>query len=104
VKLDMRRDGWLVKGSVNGVRFNGYIGCRWGRFFIMLEAGLREAANISVGDLVSMQVEPTATAKALAKAREQSKVTTAPPKGRRDATVMRRARVRRAARTARRAR
>jgi hypothetical protein len=29
VKLDPRRDGWLVKGTVNRTRFDGYIGYRW---------------------------------------------------------------------------
>jgi hypothetical protein len=28
VKLDPRRDGWLVKGTVNRTRFDGYIGYR----------------------------------------------------------------------------
>jgi hypothetical protein len=85
VKLDPRRDGWLVKGSVDGVRFDGYIGQRWGRFFVIIDAELRAAAKVSVGDTLAMVLEPTATAKALAKAREQSKVTTAPKKGRPDA-------------------
>ena len=104
VKLDTRRDGWLVRGSVNGVPFDGYIGHRWGRFFIMLEPKLREAANVLVGDVVSMIVEPTTSAKSLARARQQSKMTTAPAKGRSDATEMPRARVRRPARKASRAR
>jgi hypothetical protein len=85
VKLDPRRDGWLVKGTVNRTRFDGYIGYRWGRFFIMIEPELRSAAKVSVGDTLSMVVEPTATAKALAKARKQSKMTTAPKRGRADA-------------------
>jgi hypothetical protein len=85
VKLDPRRDGWLIKASVNGVRFESYIGYRWKRFFIMIEPVLREAAKVSVGDVVSMVVEPTMAATVLAKARVQSKVTTAPAKGRRDA-------------------
>jgi hypothetical protein len=100
VKLDARRDGWLVRGSVNGVRFDGYIGHRWGRFFIMLEPELRETAKVSIGDMVSVLVEPATTAMALAKARQQARVTTAPAKGRRDATAMPKAGVRRPARTA----
>jgi hypothetical protein len=78
VSLDPRRDGWLVKGTVNGVRFDAYIGKRWGRFFVIIDPELRAAAKLSVGDTLTMVLEPTATAKALAKAREQSKVTTAP--------------------------
>ena len=85
VKLAPRRDGWLVKGTVNGTPFDGYIGLRWGRFFIIIESDLRSAAKLSVGDTLSLMVEPTATLKALGKAREQSKVTTAPKKGRADA-------------------
>jgi hypothetical protein len=85
VKIGPRRDGWLIKGTVNATRFDGYIGFRWRRFFILIEPELRSAAKISVGDVLSMVVEPTTTAKTLAKAREQSKVTTAPKKGRADA-------------------
>jgi Domain of unknown function (DUF1905) len=85
IRLDPRRDGWLVTGTVNGVRFDGYIGRRWGRFFIIVDRELREAAGVSVGDTVTMAIAPTATLRALARAREQSKVTTAPKKGRADA-------------------
>jgi hypothetical protein len=85
VKLAPRRDGWLVTGTVNRVRFDGYIGFRWGRFFIIIEPELRSAAAVVVGDTLSVVVEPTTTRKALAKARKQSKVTTAPPKSRADA-------------------
>ena len=45
VRLDARRDGWLVKGTVNRVRFDGYIGCRWGRFFIIIDAELPKAPH-----------------------------------------------------------
>ena len=85
IRLDPRRDGWLVNATANGIRFDGYIGQRWGRFFIIIEPGLREAAKIVVGDTLTMVVAPTATKRALATARAQSKVTTAPRKGRPDA-------------------
>ena len=85
VRLDPRRDGWLVTGTANGIRFDGYIGYRWGRFFIIIDLEVREAAGVSVGDKLCMIVEPTATMRALNRAREQSKVTTAPKKGRPDA-------------------
>jgi hypothetical protein len=102
VKLDPRRDGWIVKGTLNRTRFDGYIGCRWGKFFIIIEPELRSAAKVSVGDTLSIAVEPTATAKALAKAREQSRMTTAPRRGRADAVepqaVRRRTSARRTAR------
>jgi hypothetical protein len=85
VRLDPRRDGWLVTGTANGIRFDGYIGYRWGGFFIIIDLEVREAAGVSVGDKLCMIVEPTATMRALNRAREQSKVTTAPKKGRPDA-------------------
>jgi hypothetical protein len=85
MRLDPRRDGWLIAGSANGVRFEGYIGQRWGRFFIIIERALREAAAVSVGDTLEMVIAPTLSARALARARAQAKVTTAPKKGRADA-------------------
>src|SRR5262249_61737238 len=59
VRLDPRRHGWLISGKVNGVRFDGYIGERWGRFFIMIDQELREAARVSVGDTLRLSIEPT---------------------------------------------
>lgn len=85
VRLDPRRDGWLIAGTANGIRFDGYIGQRWGRFFIIIAPGLREKTGVSVGDTLTMVIEPTATRRALAAARAQSKVTTAPKRGRADA-------------------
>jgi hypothetical protein len=85
VRLDPRRDGWLIKGTVNGVRFDGYIGQRWNRFFIIIDPDLCDAAHVSVGDKLSIIVEPTMSLRTFARAREQSKVTTAPKKGRPDA-------------------
>jgi hypothetical protein len=80
VALDARREGWLVAGTVNGVAFEGWIGFRWGRFFLMVDPALRSAAAVAVGDLVEVTVSPTTTATALAVAREQAKLTTAPRK------------------------
>src|ERR1700748_2824068 len=62
-RLAGRRHGWLVKGSANGAKFIGYIGDRWGRFFIALDEQVRRGADVSVGDLVVMVVEPAATEK-----------------------------------------
>jgi Domain of unknown function (DUF1905) len=84
VRLEGRRHGWLVVGTANGVRFDGYIGDRWNRFFIIIDRGLRDAANVAVGDTLKMTVEPTSSARVLALAREQSKVTTAPKTPRTD--------------------
>jgi hypothetical protein len=85
VRLAGRRHGWPVKGSVGGVRFSGYVGDRWGRFFVIVEPALRAAADIVVGDTLTVVVEPTRTAAAVARAVEQSKVTTQPGKARPDA-------------------
>src|SRR5712671_3565825 len=85
VRLEGRRHGWLVCGSANGVAFDGYIGERWNRFFITIDSGLRDAANVAVGDTLKMSVEPTSSASVLARARQQSKVTTQPKTPRADA-------------------
>jgi len=84
VRLDPRRHGWLIIGSANGVAFEGYIGQRWNRFFIIIDSGLQKAAKVAVGDTLRMIVEPTSSARALAQAREQSKMTTAPKNPRTD--------------------
>src|SRR5215470_20242880 len=78
VRLDRRRHGWLITGSANGVAFDGYIGERWNRFFIIIDSELRAAADVAVGDVLEMVVEPTSSARTLAHARALSKVTTAP--------------------------
>ena len=84
-RLAGRRHGWLVKGTANGATFNGYIGDRWGRFFIQLDDRLCKTAGASIGDSVSMVVEPTNTAEAYFHALEQSKMTTQPSRARSDA-------------------
>jgi len=85
VRLDPRRHGWLITGTVNGVPFDGYIGERWGRFFIIIEPALRKAAHVSVGDKLRVIVQPTFKLRVFRKAVTQSKVTTAPRKPRTDA-------------------
>src|SRR5215468_11102261 len=66
VPLDARREGWLVAGTVNGVAFEGWIGHRWGRFFMIIDAALRAAAGVRVGDRLELTVAPTSRASALA--------------------------------------
>jgi hypothetical protein len=78
-ELDPRREGWLVSGTLNGVAFEGWIGLRWKRYFIIVDA---EAIGAVVGDSIDVVVEPTTSATALAIAREQAKLTTAPRKPR----------------------
>jgi hypothetical protein len=87
VRLAGRRHGWVVAATANGVAFDGFIGERWNRFFIILEKDLRDSAKVSVGDLIQMTIRPTSSAAALLKAMEQSKVTTQPKTPRSDAIV-----------------
>jgi hypothetical protein len=86
VRLAGRRHGWVIAASANGVTFDGYIGERWNRFFIIIEKELREAAKVNVGDILKMTIRPTSSADALATALRQSKVTTQPKTPRSDAT------------------
>jgi hypothetical protein len=85
VRLDAKRHGWLVDGTANGKRFQGYVGERWGKFFIQIDADLRERADVGVGDTLKIAVAPTASPKALKIARELAQETTAPKKPRADA-------------------
>jgi hypothetical protein len=55
-KIDARRDGWLVHGTLNGTPFDGWIGYRWGRFYIIVEPELRAAAGVAVGDAIEVVV------------------------------------------------
>jgi len=87
VRLAGRRHGWLVTGTANGARFDGYIGERWNRFFITLDEVLRAAAGAAVGGQVTMVIGPTSTSKAYLTALEQSWLTTQPGKPRPDAVA-----------------
>jgi len=78
VRLAGRRHGWLVRGMVNGVRFDGYIGERWNQFFLALDEALRDAARISAGDRVTVVIAPSATRRAYDAACRQSEATTQP--------------------------
>jgi hypothetical protein len=86
-RLAGRRHGWLVKGTANGSKFHGYIGERWGRFFIALDERLRKAAGVSVGDPVKMAIEPTATRAAYLHAVAQSECSTQPKNARPDSVA-----------------
>jgi uncharacterized protein DUF1905 len=85
VRLGSRRHGWLITGTVNGVRFDGYIGERWGRFFIIIDPELRKEAGVSVGDTLRIIIQPTSTGRVFERAVEQSKMTTQPRTARPDA-------------------
>lgn len=88
VRLAQRRHGWPVTGTVNRVRFDSYIGERWGRFFITIDPELRAAAGVAVGDKLKIVVQPTTSPKVFERALEQSKQTTQPKTARPDAIVM----------------
>src|SRR5262245_22087685 len=49
--------GHLVRGTLNGKRFEGWIGRRWGKRFVLVDEALRRAAGISVGDPVKVVLE-----------------------------------------------
>jgi hypothetical protein len=85
MRLAGRRHGWLVRGTLDGVAFDGYIGERWGRFFIIVERALQKAAAISIGEPVVLVVEPTTDQLVLERAILLSKRTTQPKKARVDA-------------------
>lgn len=78
VKIDPRRDGWLIRGTMNKIRFLGWIGYRWGRFFIIVDPEMRETLGVEVGARIVFVVEPTSSAAAMKIAREQARLTTAP--------------------------
>jgi Domain of unknown function (DUF1905) len=83
-RLAGRRHGWPISGSLNGTKFDGYVGERWGRFFIIVDEDLREAAGVAAGDRVALVVAPTDKPGAVKKAIEQSRQTTQPAKARAD--------------------
>ena len=85
VRLAGRRHGWLVSGTANGARFHGYVGERWGRYFITLDEALLDAAGVTVGETVTMVVAPASTRAVYDEACRQSLVTTQPGRARADA-------------------
>jgi hypothetical protein len=46
----------LVTGTIDGTPFDGWIGKRWGRFFIIIDQALRKRAGVAVGDRVEIAV------------------------------------------------
>ena len=53
-----KRPGWLVTGTLGGRPFDGWIGHRWGRFFVLVDEDLRKAAGLAAGDEVEVVLEP----------------------------------------------
>jgi hypothetical protein len=52
------REGHLVRGKIDGVRFDGWIGRRWGRFFLLVDAALQRKAGVKVGDMLQVELAP----------------------------------------------
>jgi hypothetical protein len=54
------KEGHLVRGTLAGTPFEGWIGYRWGRRFILTDEELCEKAKVKVGDVVEVILEPRA--------------------------------------------
>lgn len=52
------KTGYLVEGSLNDEPFEGFIGKRWGRRFILIDAALQKRAGAKVGDVVVVKIAP----------------------------------------------
>lgn len=57
------KTGHLVKGTLNDAAFEGFIGKRWGRSFILVDAALQKRAGAKVGDVAVVKVTPRAPSK-----------------------------------------
>ena len=84
-RLAGRRHGWPITGTINGVRFSGYVGERWNRFFITIDRTLRSEAKAQPGHPAKLVIKPSSAAEVVALAIEQSKLTTQPKTARPDA-------------------
>ena len=80
IRLAGRRHGWPVRGRAGRKRFTGYVGERWGRFFVMIDA---DALGVRPGATIAVALEPTRDAEIVAAAIAQSRATTEPKKARR---------------------
>lgn len=78
VPLDDRREGWPIEGRLNNILFKGWIGFRWGKYFVIVDEALCKKAKAKVGDTVDLALKPTRSIVALRIAKEQAKLTTAP--------------------------
>jgi Domain of unknown function (DUF1905) len=50
--------GHLVRGTLAGQRFDGWIGKRWGRHFLLVDEALQRQAGITIGDVVIVSLSP----------------------------------------------
>lgn len=58
-----KRPGHIVQGRLNGHSFEGWIGHRWRRFFILVDEDLQDAAGLTIGDIVDVSIELKPTGK-----------------------------------------
>src|SRR5262245_64074301 len=58
VKVLRQSMGHFVSGSMNGVAFEGFIGHRWGRFFVMVDDAMQKATGTKPGDSLDVVVSP----------------------------------------------
>ena len=80
------RTGHLVRGFVNGVPFEGWIGQRWGRFFLLVDEQLQRNAGAGIGDMLQVVVEPRTAEKSAEKSAEKNAPKSAPKKAAKRAT------------------
>jgi hypothetical protein len=52
------KEGHLVRGTIAGTKFEGWIGYRWGRRFVLTPEDLLARAKVSVGDTVEVVLAP----------------------------------------------
>jgi hypothetical protein len=52
------KEGHVVRGTMNGARFDGFIGKKYGFFFLLVEGALRASVGAAPGDTVTVVVEP----------------------------------------------
>ena len=50
--------GWPVTATVNGVRFDGHVGLRYGRNYLVLGSDVRLATGAVEGDVVEVHLQP----------------------------------------------
>ena len=51
-------EGHVVRGTMNGAKFDGFIGKKYGFFFLLVEGELRKNVGATPGDTVTVVVEP----------------------------------------------
>jgi hypothetical protein len=54
--------GWPVSGTIDGQRFVGFVGRRYGRSYVILPAAFRTSGAIDEGDEVEVTVSPRSIA------------------------------------------